>query len=66
MLDLSAKQGYAKYPMLDNVIQPEVVTVGQKLFVAAFGGTISVPKALDGMTSTHDAIPDDRKGPVYR
>ena len=23
-------------------------------------------KALDGMTSTHDAIPDDRKGPVYR
>lgn len=66
MLDLSAKQGYAKYPMLDNVIQPEVVTVGQKLLVAAFGGTISVPKALDGMTSTHDAIPDDRKGPVYR
>ena len=29
MLDLSAKQGYAKYPMLDNVIQPEIVTVGK-------------------------------------
>ena len=42
------------------------MTVGQKLLVAAFGDTISVSKALDGMTSTHDAIPDDRKGPVYR
>ena len=30
------------YPMLDNVIQPEVVDVGEKQLVAAFGGDISV------------------------
>ena len=28
MLDFAAKQGFTPYPMLDNVIQPEVVDVG--------------------------------------
>ncbi len=38
MLDLAAKQGLTPYPMLDNVIQPEVVDVASKQLVAAFGG----------------------------
>ena len=32
--------------MLDNVIQPEVVTIAQKQLVAAFGGTSPSQKAL--------------------
>jgi ABC-type glycerol-3-phosphate transport system substrate-binding protein len=66
MLDFAAKQGFATYPMLDNVIQPEVVTTAQKQLVAAFGGNISVNEALKSMKSTLDALPADRKGSSYK
>jgi ABC-type glycerol-3-phosphate transport system substrate-binding protein len=66
MLDFAAKQGYAAYPMLDNVIQPEVVTTAQKQLVAAFGGNISVSEALKSMKSTLDGLPADRKGSSYK
>jgi hypothetical protein len=52
--------------MLDNVIQPEVVTAAQKQLVAAFGGNISVTAALKSMQSTLDGLPADRKGPSYK
>jgi ABC-type glycerol-3-phosphate transport system substrate-binding protein len=65
MLDFAAKQGYAAYPMLDNVIQPEVVTTAQKQLVAAFGGNISVTEALKSMKSTLDGLPASRKGSRY-
>jgi ABC-type glycerol-3-phosphate transport system substrate-binding protein len=66
MLDFAAKQGFAPYPMLDNVIQPEVVTTAQKQLVAAFGGNISVSEALKSMKSTLDGLPADRKGSSYK
>jgi raffinose/stachyose/melibiose transport system substrate-binding protein len=66
MLDFAAKQGHTAYPMLDNVIQPEVVTTAQKQLVAAFGGNISVTAALKSMKSTLDGLPADRKGPSYK
>ena len=66
MLDFAAKQGFAAYPMLDNVIQPEVVTTAQKQLVAAFGGNISVTEALKSMKSTLDGLPADRKGSSYK
>ena len=65
MLDFAAKQGYAAYPMLDNVIQPEVVTTAQKQLVSAFGGNISVTEALKSMKSTLDGLPASRKGSRY-
>jgi hypothetical protein len=65
MLDFAAKQGYRPYPMLDNVIQPEVVTTAQKQLVAAFGGNISVEAALKSMKSTLDGLPASRKGSRY-
>jgi raffinose/stachyose/melibiose transport system substrate-binding protein len=66
MLDFAAKQGHTAYPMLDNVIQPEVVTTAQKQLVAAFGGNISVTAALKSMKSTLDGLPAERKGPSYK
>jgi ABC-type glycerol-3-phosphate transport system substrate-binding protein len=66
MLDFAAKQGFTPYPMLDNVIQPEVATTAQKQLVAAFGGNISVTAALKSMKSTLDGLPADRKGPSYK
>jgi len=65
MLDFAAKQGYTAYPMLDNVIQPEVVTTAQKQLVAAFGGNISAMTALKSMKSTLDGLPASRKGSRY-
>jgi raffinose/stachyose/melibiose transport system substrate-binding protein len=66
MLDFSAKGGYTAYPMLDNVIQPEVVTAASKQLVAAFGGDTSVSSALGSMKSALDALPSDRKGSSYK
>ena len=65
MLDFAAKQGFQPYPMLDNVIQPEVVTTAQKQLVAAFGGNISVTAALKSMKATLDGLPANRKGSRY-
>jgi raffinose/stachyose/melibiose transport system substrate-binding protein len=66
MLDFAAKQGFTPYPMLDNVIQPEVVTAASKTLVAAFGGTSSVNSALGSMKSALDQLPSSRKGPSYK
>ncbi|MDP9284466.1 MAG: extracellular solute-binding protein [Actinomycetota bacterium] len=65
MLDFAAKQKFTTYPMLDNVIQPEVVTTAQKQLVAAFGGNISVLEALKSMKATLDSLPASRKGSSY-
>ncbi|MDX6567439.1 MAG: raffinose/stachyose/melibiose transport system substrate-binding protein [Gaiellales bacterium] len=66
MLALAAKQGFKAYPMLDNVIQPEVVDVASKKLVAAFGGDTSVASALGDMKSKLDSLPSDRKGSSYK
>jgi raffinose/stachyose/melibiose transport system substrate-binding protein len=66
MLALAAKQGFTAYPMLDNVIQPEVVDIASKKLVAAFGGDTSVASALGDMKSKLDSLPSDRKGSTYK
>jgi raffinose/stachyose/melibiose transport system substrate-binding protein len=65
MLNFAAQQGMTPYAMLDNVVQPEVVTTGMKQLDAAFGGDISVNTALQSLKSTLDQLPSSRKGPVY-
>jgi ABC-type glycerol-3-phosphate transport system substrate-binding protein len=59
------KQKFTVYPMIDNVVQPEVVDTGSKQLVAAFAGVISVKKALGDMKATLDGLPVTRKGPTY-
>jgi ABC-type glycerol-3-phosphate transport system substrate-binding protein len=66
MLDLAAKGGLEPYPMLDNVIQSEVVDVASKQLVAAFGGTTSPTKALASMQAALKGLPADRKGSTYK
>jgi ABC-type glycerol-3-phosphate transport system substrate-binding protein len=60
-----AKNGKTVYPMIDNVIQGDVVTTGMKQLDAALGGDISALTALQSMKSTHDALPADQRGSVY-
>jgi raffinose/stachyose/melibiose transport system substrate-binding protein len=65
MLAFVSKHGLSPYPMLDNVVQPEVVTTGMKQLDAALGGNISAQAALKSMKTTVDQLPASRKGPVY-
>jgi ABC-type glycerol-3-phosphate transport system substrate-binding protein len=66
MLAFAAKQGLTPYAMLDNVVQPEVVTTGSKQLDAALSGNISVQSALKSLKATLDQLPADRKGSVYK
>jgi raffinose/stachyose/melibiose transport system substrate-binding protein len=65
MLAFAAKKGYTPYPMLDNVVQGEVVTAGQKQLDAAFGGDIKPLDAAKSLKSALDELPASRRGPVY-
>jgi raffinose/stachyose/melibiose transport system substrate-binding protein len=60
-----AKGAKVAYPMIDNVIQGDVVTTGSKQLDSALGGNISAAAALKSMKQTHDALPADQRGPVY-
>jgi raffinose/stachyose/melibiose transport system substrate-binding protein len=60
-----AKSGKTVYPMIDNVIQGDVVTTGTKQLDAALGSNISAGAALKSMKQTHDSLPSDQRGPVY-
>lgn len=66
MLAFATRDGYTQYPMLDNVIQPEVVTAAAKELDAAFGGATSVQAALQNMQQTLMQLPADRRGSTYK
>lgn len=60
-----ASSGKIAYPMIDNVIQGDVVTTGMKQLDAALGGDLSAAGALKSMKQTHDALPANQRGSVY-
>ncbi len=64
LLDFAANQGFTRYPMIDNVIQPEVSDVGTKVLNAAFGGAQSVSDALKSMQQALEALPADSKNQI--
>jgi raffinose/stachyose/melibiose transport system substrate-binding protein len=66
MLAFAAQQHMTPYPMIDNVIQPEVVTTGMKQLDAALGGDTSAASALGSMKQTLSTVPADRRGSTYR
>lgn len=66
MLDFAAKEGYTPYPMLDNVIQPEVVNAAAKELDAAFGGATTVRQALENLQQTLQQLPANRRSSSYQ
>ena len=65
MLDFAANQGYTRYPMIDNVIQPEVQDVATKLLDAVMNGTTTPQQATQAMADALNALPADRRGDTY-
>jgi raffinose/stachyose/melibiose transport system substrate-binding protein len=64
-LDFAATQGYTRYPMIDNVIQPEVQDVATKVLNAVLAGTMSPTDAAKAMANALSQLPADRRGDTY-
>ncbi|HEX9067110.1 MAG TPA: ABC transporter substrate-binding protein [Streptosporangiaceae bacterium] len=65
MLDLVAKGGYTAYPMLDNVVQGDVVNTGSKFLPAVLNGSESVSAALQAMQTTLTQLPASQRGNTF-
>jgi len=65
MLDFAGTQGYPRYPMIDNVVQPEVTDVATKLLNGVFNGTTKAADATKAMSDALNGLPADRRGDTY-
>jgi raffinose/stachyose/melibiose transport system substrate-binding protein len=65
MLDFAGKQGMTAYPMLDNVIQGDVVDAGTKSLPSVLNGTISPTKAAADLMAAFQGLSADQKGTTY-
>jgi len=65
MLDFVSKDGMTAYPMLDNVVQPNVVNTGSKELPSVLNGSISPKSALSSMQTTFGQLPSDQRGTTY-
>jgi raffinose/stachyose/melibiose transport system substrate-binding protein len=65
MLNFVSQQHLTVYPMLDNVVQPEVVTTGNKVLPSVLNGTMSPSAALQNMQTTLGQLPATKRGTSY-
>jgi ABC-type glycerol-3-phosphate transport system substrate-binding protein len=67
LLAYAADKGYTRYPMIDNVIQPEVSDpVGTKIINAMFAGSMSLQDGLNNLKQALMQLPADRRGSEYK
>ena len=66
MLDFAAKKSFVRYPMLDNVLQGDVVDAGNKIIPAILGGKTKVADGLKQMAQVWKALPAAKRGPSYK
>jgi ABC-type glycerol-3-phosphate transport system substrate-binding protein len=65
MLNFVSQDHMTAYPMLDNVVQPNVVTTGNKVLPSVLNGTMSPSAALQNMQTTLGQLPADQRGTSY-
>lgn len=61
MLDFAGTAGFTRYPMLDNVIQGDVVDVGGKVLPSVLAGNMTAKDALTQMAQAWKQLPADQK-----
>ncbi len=66
MLDFAAKQNFVRYPMLDNVLQGDVVDAGNKIIPAILGGKTKAVDGLKQMAQVWTALPAKKRGSSYK
>jgi ABC-type glycerol-3-phosphate transport system substrate-binding protein len=65
MLNFVTKDHMTAYPMLDNVVQPNVVNTGSKELPSVLNGTISPAAALSSLQTTLGQLPAGQRGTSY-
>jgi ABC-type glycerol-3-phosphate transport system substrate-binding protein len=65
MLNFVSQDHMTAYPMLDNVVQPEVVTTGSKVLPPVLNGSMSPSAALQNMQTTLGQLPAASRGTSY-
>jgi raffinose/stachyose/melibiose transport system substrate-binding protein len=65
MLNFVSQQHLTVYPMLDNVVQPEVVNTGSKVLPSVLNGTMSPSAALQNLQTTLGQLPTTKRGTSY-
>jgi ABC-type glycerol-3-phosphate transport system substrate-binding protein len=65
MLNFVSQQHLTVYPMLDNVVQPEVVTTGSKVLPSVLNGSMAPSAALQNMQTTFGQLPSTSRGTSY-
>ena len=65
MLNFVSQQHMTVYPMLDNVVQPEVVTTGSKVLPSVLNGSMTPSAALQNMQTTFGQLPSTARGTSY-
>jgi raffinose/stachyose/melibiose transport system substrate-binding protein len=65
MLNFVSKNGMTAYPMLDNVVQGNVVNIGSKFLPAVLNGSESINKALSDMQTTLQQLPSSQRGNTF-
>ncbi len=66
MLDFAGKQGFTRYPMLDNVVQGDVVDAGNKMFPSVLGGKTSPADGLGQLNTVWTQLPAEQRGNTYQ
>ena len=65
MLDFVSKDHMTVYPMLDNVVQGNIVSTGQKFLPSVLGGKVSVSSALQAFATTLSQLPSTQRGNTF-
>ncbi|HYB88695.1 MAG TPA: extracellular solute-binding protein [Streptosporangiaceae bacterium] len=65
MLNFVSQDHLTAYPMLDNVVQPEVVTTGSKVLPSVLNGSMTPSAALQNMQTTFGQLPAASRGTSY-
>jgi ABC-type glycerol-3-phosphate transport system substrate-binding protein len=65
MLNFVSQDHLTVYPMLDNVVQPNVVSTGSKFLPSVLNGSISVKQALQNLQTTFTQLPASNRGSSY-
>ena len=65
MLNFVSQDGMTAYPMLDNVVQGNVVNIGSKFLPSVLNGSESVTKALQSMQTTLQQLPANQRGNTF-
>ncbi len=65
MLDFVSKAHMIAYPMLDNVVQGNVVNTGSKFLPSVLNGSETVQAALQAMQTTLNQLPASQRGNTF-